>query len=89
MVFPVILILTPMAPPGTPAAPSPCRSCHHFGLFDDQPFVPFFPAQHFQRDLLHRFLTALASAFKPSGTGGLTFHTDRAGQSKTNTRYPQ
>ena len=25
---------------------------HHFSVFDDQPLVPFFPAMHFERDLL-------------------------------------
>lgn len=25
---------------------------HHLGLFDDETLVPFFPAQHLQRDLL-------------------------------------
>ena len=32
-------------------APSPRCSCHYFSVFDAQAFIPFFPAQHFQRDL--------------------------------------
>ncbi len=41
---------------GCRPAPSPplhLRSCQHFGFLDEQPPVPFFPAQHFQRHLLH------------------------------------
>jgi hypothetical protein len=39
--------------PAPPPPPSLCRLGHHLSLFDDKPLVPFFPAQHFQRHLLH------------------------------------
>jgi hypothetical protein len=41
-----------MAGSPLPAAPHPAASRHDFSFFDDQALVPFFPARHFQRQLL-------------------------------------